>query len=865
MKILAIDYNSLMNRSFYAIRTLSTKEGVLTNALFGFSKTYIKLLNSFKPDVVAAAYDLHAPTFRHKLYTDYKGTRSAMSDELRVQMPLGREFVTLAGGTVIGIEGFEADDILGTLAGIAEKEGHTCIIATGDRDALQLVSERVWVNLATNKGDILFTPEAVKEQYGVEPLQLIEVKSLMGDSSDNIPGVKGIGEKTALALIRENGSLQQILDQLDSINATPRIKKLIADHKDEALLSRTLGEIRRDAPLPAALADMQLKNPAPELRAFLKKYELQSVMGSFVLPEAETAAPEPPANERIPLTVLRDPPLDKAEAALAALPRTAFLLEERESDQQQLLGQAEVTLRLMVLTGENELSIFEKKADEAFQKLILHSKKPLLTFDAKPVYHLAFRRGEAFEKPMDDLKLAAYLLSSSEKSYALAEMRESYLPTLAFDGEAEFFDAASLLRLGQAVDAILQERQMDFVYREIEIPLCEVLASMEAEGFMVDEAGIKAFGQLLDGQIETLKKEIIELAGGNFNINSTKQLADVLFKDLGLPPRGKTKTGYSTDAEVLESLRGMHPIIEKILVYRQLSKLSSTYVVGLQKCVQPDRRVHSTFNQTETRTGRISSADPNVQNIPVRTPLGAEMRKFFVAKEGFVLVDADYSQIELRILAHISGDQNMIKGFQDGADIHRMTASQVFNIPFEMVPPQMRSSAKAINFGIVYGISAYSLSQDIHTSVAEAKQYIEDYLRTYSGVDKYMKSSVSQAREKGYVETLFHRPRYLPDINSKKPALRGFSERVAMNMPIQGTAADVIKLAMIRVYRRLKEEGLRSKLILQVHDELLVETALDELDKVREIVKTEMENAVSFSVRLEADVHDGKNWYIAKG
>ena len=406
---------------------------------------------------------------------------------------------------------------------------------------------------------------------------------------------------------------------------------------------------------------------------------------------------------------------------------------------------------------------------------------------------------------------------------------------------------------------------MDYLYREIEIPLCEVLASMEHEGFMVDEDGIVAFGETLNRQIETLKNEIVDLAGISFNPNSTKELADVLFNRLGLPPRKKTKSGYSTNAEVLDSLRGLHPIIEKILEYRQLAKLSSTYVVGLRKCIGDDRRVHSTFNQTETRTGRISSAEPNVQNIPVRTPLGAEMRKFFVAKEGFTLVDADYSQIELRILAHISEDKTMIRGFREGADIHRMTASQVFGIPFDEVPAQMRSRAKAINFGIVYGISAFSLSQDIHTSVKEAKQYIEDYLHTYSGVDAYMKNSIASAREKGYVETLFRRPRYLPDINSRQPALRGFSERVAMNMPIQGTAADVIKLAMNRVYRRLKEEGLRSKLILQVHDELMVEAALDEVDRVKEIVRAEMENAVSFSVKLEADVHVGDNWYIAKG
>ncbi|MBQ4050260.1 MAG: DNA polymerase I [Oscillospiraceae bacterium] len=856
MKILAIDYNSLMNRSFYAIRTLTTKEGVMTNALFGFVKTYVKLLKTFDPDAVVVAYDMHAPTFRHKMYDAYKGTRSAMSDELRVQMPLGREFVTLAGGEVIGIEGYEADDILGTVAGIADKEGYTCIIATGDRDSFQLVSENVSVNLSTNKGDILYTPDTIREQYGLEPLQLIEVKSLMGDTSDNIPGVKGIGEKTAMSLIQQAGSLQNILDNPDCYTAPPRIKKLIDDHREEALMSRTLGEICKSAPLPRPVEEMSLRAPDSALKAFLTKYELTSVMASFEFAESEAApVEETPKTGGIPLTVREEPALDEAEKALEKLGRIAFLLEEAFG----------IPAKLSVLTGENEVSVFVSTAKEAFEQLILPGKLPLITFDAKPVYHLAFRMGQTFPAPMEDLKLAAYLLSSSEKSYSLSEMRENHLPSLQFDGNEAYFDTAALGRLSDVIDSIMKERGMDYLYREIEIPLCEVLASMEHEGFMVDEDGIIAFGETLDRQIVTLKNEITELAGTDFNLNSTRDLADVLFNRLGLPPKKKTKTGYSTDAEVLDSLRGLHPIIEKILEYRQLSKLSSTYVTGLRKCIDSDRRVRSTFNQTETRTGRISSAEPNVQNIPVRTPLGAEMRKFFVAKEGYTLVDADYSQIELRILAHISEDKNMIKGFRDGADIHRMTASQVFGIPFDEVPAQMRSRAKAINFGIVYGISAFSLSQDIHTSVKEAKQYIEDYLRTYSGVDAYMKNSIASAREKGYVETLFHRPRYLPDIASKKPALRGFSERVAMNMPIQGTAADVIKLAMNRVYRRLKEEGLRSKLILQVHDELMVEAALDEAEKVKEIVREEMENAVSFSVKLEADVHIGENWYIAKG
>ena len=848
MKILAIDFNSLMNRSFFAIRTLTAKDGTPTNALYGFVKTYLKLVKTFEPDAVIAAYDVHTPTFRHQMYGDYKGTRSPMADELRVQMPLGREFVTLAGGTVIGIEGWEADDILGTVARWAEEHESRCVIATGDRDSFQLASEAVTINLATNKGDVLVTPDYIREQYGVEPAQMIEIKSLMGDASDNIPGVKGIGEKTAVTLIRENGSLQNILDNLDGIKATPRIKKLIAEHKDEALLSHDLGTIRRNAPLPETPDQLAGKGPQPELIAFLHKYSMDSVAAS-ILPEGTPPAAEAADNGAREVIFLTDPPATETAEKLAKLGEVCYLLSDST---------------LLIRTGEREVSAFTEKREEALSHL-LGTGLPMTTFDAKETYKLGFERGTPVGVTIEDLLLAAYLLSSSDKSYSLAEMCEAYLPGRKFQADRPETLLILMPELREAIGLILKERQMDFLYRQIELPLCEVLASMEVLGFQVDRQGIEDFGKMLDSRIAALKEEIMELAGVPFNFNSTQQLAEVLFNRLGLPHGKKTKSGYSTNAEVLESLKGMHPIIGKILDYRKLQKLSSTYVVGLLKAVQPDGRIHSTFNQTETRTGRISSAEPNVQNIPVRTELGAEMRKFFVAREGWTLIDADYSQIELRILAHISGDKNMIDGFNHGADIHRMTASQVFHIPFDEVPASLRSRAKAINFGIVYGISAYSLSQDIGVSVAEAQQYIDGYLTTYSGIAAYMKRSVESAREKGYAETLFHRPRYLPDIYASKAPLRAFSERVAMNMPIQGTAADIIKLAMNRVYKRLKEEGLRAKLILQVHDELLVEAPKEEAERVKEIVAYEMEHAVSYSVKLLADAHTGDNWYLAKG
>ena len=852
MKILAIDFNSLMNRSFFAIRHLSTKEGLETNALFGFAKTYQKLLAAHQPDVVIAAYDLHAPTFRHQMYSDYKGTRSPMPEELRPQMPLGREFVELAGGTVAGIEGYEADDILGTLAEYANTHaGTSCIIATGDRDSLQLVSEAASVCLATNQGDVLYTPEKVRETYRLEPKQLIEVKALMGDSSDNIPGVKGIGEKTALALITKNGSLQNILEHLDSIDATPRIKKLIAEHEAEARMSRTLGEINCHVPLPfdpAALMGKQRQDAA--LEEFLRKYELTSILESFGFSGME---------EQLTLSAPLISPCEILEnpADLCQLAETygkLLLLAEFE--------QGDVN-RLHIHLGGRKFAVVTENIPSVLAKL-LALPVPKITFDAKPLYRFAMRRDIPYSGELEDVKLQAYLLSNSDKSYPIPDLVRTYCPGMEQFPE-ELRDTAALEPLYNAMEQILEEKQMGFLYREIERPLCEVLASMEEEGFLVDEPGITRFGEILDAQVERLKAELMELAGEEFNPNSPAHLSEILFNKLGLPHGKKTKTGYSTDVEVLEKLLPYHPIAGKILEYRKLSKLSSTYVVGLKKCIQPDGRVHSTFNQTETRTGRISSSDPNVQNIPVRTELGAEMRKFFVAKEGCTLVDADYSQIELRVLAAISGDKNMIEGFEKGADIHRMTASQVFHIPFDEVPAELRSRSKAINFGIVYGISAFSLAQDIHVSVKEAKQYIEDYLRTYSGVDAYMKASVEKAREQGYVETLFHRPRYLPDIHSKKPALRGFSERVAMNMPIQGTAADIIKLAMIRVYRRLRDEKMKSRLILQVHDELLVEADESEAETVMAIVKEEMEHAADLSVKLCVDIHQGKDWYQAKG
>ena len=854
MKILAIDFNSLMNRSFYAIRHLSNREGFETNALFGFTKIYLKLLAANSPDVVVAAYDLRAPTFRHKLYDAYKGTRSPMPEELRPQMPVGREFVDLAGGTVIGVEGYEADDILGTVARYADEHpGTACVIATGDRDSLQLVSGAVTVSLATNKGDVLYTPETVREQYGLEPRQLIEVKSLMGDTSDNIPGVKGIGEKTALSLIQQNHDLQNILDHLEDIPATPRIKKLIAEHREDALLSRKLGEIDRNVPMDFDPEQLAQKKPRePELEALLRKYELTSVLGSFGFPKEEQltleASPAPSA------AVAENPGAEELFAALREYGRVPFLLETE--------GRALKTLR--VCTGRDSGAVCTENLEALFAGL-LALDLPRITFDAKPVYHAAMERG-IDPGILEDVKLQAYLLSNSDKTYSIPELIHAYLPA-APDFPPEFQETAAVPLLFDAMTAILKERDMTFVYEEIERPLCPVLASMEREGVLIDRQGVSDFGNLLSASIEELKTQLVELAGQPFNPNSPAHLSGILFNKLGLPKGKKTKTGYSTDVDVLEKLIPYHPIAGKILEYRQLSKLYNTYVIGLQKCVRADGRIHSTFNQTETRTGRISSSDPNVQNIPVRTALGAEMRKFFVAKEGCTLVDADYSQIELRVLAaRVRGrphDRSLPPGRGHPPD-DRLPG--VPRAPLRRCRRELRSRSKAINFGIVYGISAYSLSQDIGVTVrrgpAVHRRLSENLLRR-GGLHERL-------RGKGEERTAMWRPsstgrRFLPDIHSKKPALRGFSERVAMNMPIQGTAADIIKLAMIRVSRRLTAEGMDSRLILQVHDELIVEAPLAEADRAAEIVREEMEHAVSLAVEMKADVHQGRTWYAAKG
>ena len=845
MKLLAIDGNSIVNRAFYGIKLLTTKDGRYTNGIVGFMNILLKLLADEKPDAVAVAFDLPAPTFRHKRYDGYKGTRKGMPEELAQQMPLLKELLGDLGYRMVTAEGYEADDILGTLAAGCAKAGDECVIATGDRDSLQLVSPTTRVLLASTRMGrsvtINMDEAAVREKYGVEPRQLIEVKALMGDASDNIPGVGGVGEKTALALISEFGSLAGVYENLDSDKIKPAVRAKLERDKEQAEMSRYLAEIVTDAPIDASAADYRRTEGHPAAAArLLASLEMYGLLEKLGLQEADTlAAPE---EETAQLNEVGEQPLPAA-----------------------LSGRVAIGLRsdggYSVVQGDRLYRAAPE--DPAFLALLTDAAVEKRAFDTKPLYALAARQGERAKGIVFDGKLAAYLLNPAAGSYDPVRLAAEYKVAPAFSASDP---AAGLLDpLFDALAAAVEAQGMTRLLVEIEQPLAEVLASMELTGVQLDTDGVRRFGEELRAALTAELDEIYRLVGYEFNLNSTRQLGDALFSKLGLPAKKKTKSGWSTNAETLESLRGVHPVIDHILLYRSYQKLNSTYVEGLLRVVGEDGRVHSVFNQTETRTGRISSSEPNLQNIPVRTELGSRLRRYFIAPQGSVLLDADYSQIELRILAAISGDKNMQKAFADGEDIHRATASRIFGVPFEMVTPQLRSRAKAVNFGIVYGIGAFSLSKDVGVSVAEADSFIKSYLNEYSGVREYMERTVKEGHEQGYVTTLYGRRRPLPEINAANRNVRALGERMAMNTPIQGTAADIIKLAMIRVFRRLTDEGLRAKLVLQVHDELIVEAPAAEAQRAAAILGEEMERAADLPVRLIAEVQEGATWYDAKG
>lgn len=854
MKYLIIDGNSIMNRSFYGVRPLTTKDGINTNAIFGFLNIMLKTQKELSPDGIAVAFDLPAPTFRHKLYDAYKGTRKPSPPELHEQFPYIKELLRALGHAVVELEGYEADDIIGTLAKACQREGDLAVISTGDRDSLQLVDEGITVHLVKTKENIDYTPAKIKEEFGLTPDQLRDVKALMGDSSDNIPGVKGIGEKTALHYIRTFGSVEALYDNLDSSEIKPKARELLTREKETCFLSKTLGTIDCAVPLQEPLSALFSGTPDMDRAArLLTELEMYSFLPRFGV-EAAAPAPDKTAPAAKVLLVRKNPDIASCKSKLASLGRIDYLLQADKS------GVSALLLHL----GE-ELAVYDFGAENAFFELVAQSDLPKRTFDIKPDYLRCHNNGETLTNVAFDAVIAAYLLNSGSKTYSIRDLALHFIPAVSFDTEEGCEEIALLPILCDALQKQMEQQELLALYREIELPLTEVLAEMEYYGFRVDADGIRAFGHELETQIERLRAEMFEMAGYEFNPNSTNELGGVLFDKLGLPARKKTKSGYSTSAEVLESLRGYHPIIETVLEYRKLTKLNSTYVVGLLKVIAPDGRVRSTFNQTETRTGRISSTEPNMQNIPIRTELGSQMRRFFVAEEGYTLLDADYSQIELRILAHISQDENMIKAFREGADIHTITASQVFGIPQDMLPASLRSRAKAINFGIVYGISAFSLAQDIGVSVKEAGDYIKSYLATYAGVDRFMKEAVAKAKETGFATTIYGRKREIFELKSPNHNLRSFGERVAMNAPIQGSAADIIKIAMNRVYKRLKEEKIDGRLILQVHDELLVEVKKEDAPRAKALLKEEMEHAAELSVPLTADISEGETWYDAKG
>lgn len=839
MKLLVLDGNSLLNRAFFGIRVLTTKDGKYTNAIFGFQNILLNLLANHSPDAVAIAWDERAPTFRHNAFDGYKATRHGMPPELAEQMPVMKQLLTDLGFAQVSLAGWEADDILGTLSAACEAAGGQTLLATGDRDSLQLVDDNTTVLLATNKETLVMDPAAIREKYGVEPIQLIEVKSLMGDSSDNIPGVPGIGEKTALALVQKFGSLEGVYEHLDDKAIKPKQREKLAASREMADLSHMLGTIRRDAPIDTDPEHYRRTKGDPAAAAkLLAELEMHKLAARWGLNQAESA--EQPQEELPKVTA----------SALPLVPEGRYYLACTAGKE----GGAWYAVQ-----GSEVFAL-----DESRLPGLLDSSADLFVFDAKPLYRLALEHGGVGAAIRFDGKLAAYLLNPSASDYQVAPLAAEYGVAPAFACE-EYPDAGVLAAVCDTLAQHLDEQGQHRLLAEMELPLARVLADMERIGFAVDAEGIRAFGDSLRAELDGILRRIYNAVGYEFNLNSPKQLAEALFDKLGLPPRKKTKSGYSTDAETLESLRPYSEVVDDILKYRTYAKLLSTYVEGLLKAQGPDGRIHSTFIQTEARTGRISSTEPNLQNIPVRTELGRELRRFFVAREGWVLVDADYSQIELRVLAHVANDRNMIEAFRENDDIHRRTAAQVFHVPEEMVTPLMRSRAKAVNFGIVYGIGAFSLSKDIHVTRKEAEQYIQDYLAHFSGVAAYMEHVVAQAKKDGYAETIFGRRRYLPELTSSNFNTRSFGERVARNMPIQGAAADIIKIAMIRVENRLEKEGLRARLILQVHDELIVEAPKEEAAHVAALLTEEMQNAVSLSVPMVAEASMGETWYDAKG
>lgn len=864
-KLLILDSNSILNRAFYGVRYLSAKDGTPTNAIYGFLNILLKLIKEQEPDYICAAFDVKAPTFRHKQYEGYKAQRKPMPEGLAAQMPLAKDVLRAMGVTILEKEGYEADDIIGTVARLCEESEISCFIATGDKDDLQLASDKTKVILTVTKSGynetIIYDDKAVKEKYHVTPTEFIDVKALMGDPSDNIPGVKGVGEKTAMSLIEKHHSIEYIYENIDDIGLKGAMLQKMKDGREMAFMSKELATINRNTPIEfnAEKCVFDGFENNGELYEILKRLELNSIIKKLDLSGVDNVK----ENEDIfkdfsyqvgdknmingdKVTVVLDFDGDNISSAAVGAGNNAVVLNEQDD-------------------------IKELLEDDSIAKVMFDVKEAIVKLNCRiDIKNIA-----------DDTAIAAYLVDPAKNEYTIEKLASEYFGTVIEKPEVKQLSllddvetdrseylakcAVALGVLNERIGDKIKENGQEKLYQEVELPLVTVLAHLEINGFLVDDNQLKEFADKLGEKIDALTNEIYMLAGEEFNINSPKQLGVILFEKLELKPVKKTKTGYATNADVLEKLRDKHPIVNFIMEYRQLAKLKSTYCDGLTAVVNPNtHRIHSVFTQTVTVTGRLSSTEPNLQNIPTRTELGREIRKMFVAKDGYVLVDADYSQIELRVLAHIANDETMINAFRNNEDIHAVTASQVLGIPLEDVTKEQRSSAKAVNFGIVYGIGEFSLAQDLHISVKEAKAYIESYLEKYHGVRNYMESIKEQAKKDGYVKTMLNRIRYIPELKSPNYNIRQFGERVALNTPIQGTAADIIKLAMVRVDNRLINEGLKSKLILQVHDELIVEAHKDEVDKVKQILSEEMQNAMELNVPLKVDMSTGHSWYDAK-
>ncbi len=868
MKFLVLDGNSILNRAYYGIKVLTTRDGIYTNGIYGFLTMLHRIEQDYQPDRVAVAFDLRGPTFRHKEYAGYKAKRKGMPEELAQQLPLLKELLEALGYTLVTCEGYEADDILGTFARVCAQSGCECMIATGDRDSLQLVGSGVQVRLASTKYGqpqvTVYDEARIQEEYGVTPRQLIDIKALMGDASDNIPGVAGIGKKGASDLIGAYGNIGYLYEHLDELEIKPAMYEKLKAGKESAFLSYRLGEIHTDAPVDTDLEHYKVEGgDKSKAAAMMVRLELFSLLKKLGLEETEPMENPQPAGQADPLPVRC---CEDAKGLLAALSQEGcayFLTEYGEGTIQKVYFYYNNTICILSVQHSPE-------AKECLREFFECEDIAKYTHDSKPLHGALGHMGISCHGMAMDTLLAAYLLNPAGNDYSLLRLMQEYQVenpgAQPLEGENQaLLDALSgLPGLCRRLYEDLAKNQQEDLLKKMEIPLAGVLAQMERIGFAVDAQGIQAYGKVIEQRANELQALIHEGVGYEFNINSPKQLGEALFGKLGLPAGKKTKSGYSTNAEVLEKLRYEHPVAEQVLEYRGVAKLKSTYCDGLLKAIAPDGRIHSSFNQVETRTGRISSAEPNLQNIPVRTELGREMRRFFVAKEGHVLVDADYSQIELRVLAHVANDTEMIEAFRQGKDIHRATAAQIFHMPEEMVTPAMRSRAKAVNFGIVYGIGAFSLAKDLDVTRREAEAYINAYLDHYSGVRQYMEQVVEQAKELGYVETMFGRRRYLPELSASNFNLRSFGQRVARNMPIQGAAADIIKIAMVQVVSRLEEEQLQARLILQVHDELIVEAPQGEAAQVAMLLTDEMESAVSLAVPMVADSSMGKTWYDAK-